>query len=124
MQIALTVAAALILLVAIAHSYLGERYILMRLFRRNDLPQLLGSSEFTTRTMRFAWHVTSIAWLGLAGVLLAIAHPPLQSQTLGLIVGATFLVHGLIALIGSRGRHLSWIAFLIIGALAVYATRG
>jgi hypothetical protein len=124
MQIALTIAAALILLVAIAHSYLGERYILTRLFRRSDLPQLFGSSEFTTRTLRFAWHVTSIAWLGLAGVLFAIAHPPVQMRTLGLIVGITFLIHGLIALTGSRGRHLSWIAFLLIGALAIYATRG
>ena len=124
MEIALTVAATLILFVAIAHSWLGERYILMRLFRRSDLPQVFGSSEFTTRTLRFAWHLTSIAWLGLAGVLLAIAHPPVQPRTVGFIVGITFLIHGFIALFGSKGRHLSWIAFLLIGALAIYATRG
>jgi hypothetical protein len=124
MEIALTVAAALILFVAIAHSWLGERYILTRLFRRSDLPQLFGSSEFTKRTLRFAWHGTSIAWLGLAGVLLAIAHPPVQTLMLGRIVGITFLIHGFIALFGSKGRHLSWIAFLLIGTLAIYATRG
>lgn len=123
MDIALYGAAALTVAVAAAHSYLGERYLLMRLFRRQDLPKLFGSTEFTTRTLRFAWHVTSIAWLGLAAVLVALAHPPATPDVLGRIVGATFLAHAAVALAGSRGKHLSWPVFLAIGVLAVYATR-
>jgi hypothetical protein len=57
MTSALYVAAALMVGVGIAHSVLGERYILMRLFRRGELPRLFGGTEFTARTLRFAWPV-------------------------------------------------------------------
>jgi hypothetical protein len=121
MPTALRAAAILILLVGAAHSYLGERYILMRLFRRTDLPRLFGSADFTVRTLRFAWHVTTLAWAGLAGVLLALAHPPADPRLIARIVGAAFLAQFLLALVGSRGRHLSWAAFLAIGVLAVWS---
>lgn len=120
---ALYIAAFLIAAISLAHSYLGERYILIRLFRRNDLPMLFGSSEFTVRTLRFAWHITSIAWLGLAGILLLAAHPPVTTQGIGMVVGITFLAHSAIALGGSRGKHHSWVVFLAIGAIAIFATR-
>ncbi|TIH06236.1 hypothetical protein [Pseudomonas leptonychotis] len=122
MEIALYISAILVLCVAAAHSYLGERYILIRLFRKNDLTKLFGSTEFTTRTLRFAWHLTSIAWLGLASVLVLLAHPPIQPRIIGLVIGIIFLAHFAIALAGSKGKHLSWPVFLIIGALAIYAT--
>jgi hypothetical protein len=51
----------------LAHSVLGERYVLMRLFRRTDLPKLFRGAELTIRTLRFAWHLTTIAWQGAAG---------------------------------------------------------
>ena len=105
--------AALVLavLLAAANSFLGERYILMRLFRRDDLPKLFGGTAFTTRTLRFAWHLTSVAWLGLAAALLAPAR-------VAEVVALTFGISGLAALAGSRGRHLSWIVFFAIAALA------
>ncbi len=123
MQTTLQTAAALILLVGIAHSYLGERYILMRLFRRSELPALFGGTKFTQHTLRFAWHLTTLAWLGLAGVLLLIAADAITPHALGLVVGTTFLVHGAVALLASRGKHLSWPVFLIIGLLVISVTR-
>ncbi|SFD42135.1 hypothetical protein [Pseudoalteromonas denitrificans] len=66
----LVIAAILLFIMALVHSYLGERYILIRLFRRDNLPHLAGSDFFTKGTLRFAWHITSFAWIGLA-VLLA-----------------------------------------------------
>ena len=36
-----------------------------------DLPRLFGSDWFTRRTLRFAWHITSVAWLGFAALLVA-----------------------------------------------------
>jgi hypothetical protein len=120
----LDLAAALVVALGLAHSFLGERYILQRLFRRDDLPRLFGSADFTRRTLRFAWHVTSVAWLGLAAVLVVLARPPVSARTLGLSVGLAFLVQGAIALVGSRGRHLSWPVFLAVGLLAILATRG
>jgi hypothetical protein len=118
MRISLLIAAVLATLLAAAHSYLGERYILMRLFRRTDLPKLLGGTEFTKRTLRFAWHITSVAWLGLASLIIVLAQSPDETQvTQARLIAAVFGISGVAALLGSRGRHLSWIVFLAIAAL-------
>ena len=122
MEYYLYLAALLLVAISIVHSYLGERYILIRLFKRDNLPKLFGSTEFTAQTLRFAWHLTSVAWFGFAAILVCLANPAIDSKTIGQIIGITFLVHFLIALAGSRGRHLSWSIFLIIGVLAIYAT--
>ena len=123
MEILLYIAAFLAVAIGIAHSYLGEQYILTRLFRRDDLPKLFGSAEFTIRTLRFAWHLTTVAWWGFAAILILLANHSVNSRTIGLVIGCTFLVHFAIALLGSRGKHLSWLVFLAIGILAIYATR-
>lgn len=115
-------AATLIFVVGIAHSYLGEKYLLTRLFRKNDLPTLLGGTEFTKNTLRFAWHITTLAWFGLALILLYLAAGQITKQIIGNIVGITFFVHFLIALIASKGKHLSWILFLIISLAIAYAS--
>jgi hypothetical protein len=113
------IAAVLVTLLAAAHSYLGEVYILMRLFRREGLPKLFGGVEFTRRTLRFAWHLTSVAWLGLAALLVAPAsQPDASGRTQARLIAVTFGVSGLIALVGSRGRHLAWVVFLAIAVLA------
>lgn len=124
MEAQLYVAAGLVVLLSLAHSILGERFILIRLFRRGDLPRLFGSSDFTVRTLRFAWHLTSITWLGLAAILLHLASARLSRSFLGTVIGSVFLAHFAVALFGSRGRHLSWPIFLAIGALALWATQG
>ena len=121
MTTALTIAACALVGIGIAHSILGERYILMRLFRRGDLPRLLGGTEFTRRTLRFAWHVTSIAWWGFAALLLMVARGPIATQDVARVTGVTLIATGLVALIGSRGRHLSWPVFLAIGSIALMA---
>ena len=112
-------AAVLAIAIGLAHSWLGERYILMRLFRRRDLPHLFGGDEFTKRTLRFAWHLTTVAWLGAAASLLALASSPPggSARVLSGTVAATFLASAVVALVGSRGRHPSWVIFLIIAGL-------
>jgi hypothetical protein len=55
------VVAFLALAVGLVHSVLGEHYILVRLLRRTDLPALFCGTEFTIRTLRFAWNLTTIA---------------------------------------------------------------
>lgn len=119
----LYLAALLLLLVGFAHSLLGEKYILMRLFRRENLPKLFGGQDFTRKTLRFAWHLTTVAWLGLAAILVLIANGAFTTASAGIVVGVTFLIHGVVALVASRGRHLSWPVFLLVGLIAVFATR-
>lgn len=123
MENVLYIAALLTVAIGVAHSYLGERYILMRLFRRTDLPELFGGTEFTKQTLRFVWHILTIAWLGFAALLVVLARGQSSSRVIGMIIGCTFLLHFVIALVASRGRHLSWLVFLAIGAAAIYASR-
>lgn len=118
MNTPLLIAAGLAALLGVAHSYLGERHILMRLFRRGDLPKLFGGVEFTQQTLRFAWHLTSVAWMGFAGLLTILASAPDGTgKTLARVISVTFALSGVLALAGSRGRHLSWIVFLAISGL-------
>lgn len=116
------IAAALCIAVGIAHSWLGERYVLIRLFRRSDLPTLFGSDWFTRRTLRFAWHLTSIAWWGFAALLLVVNEPGVDLRTWTLhSIAIVFGISGLLTLGASRGKHLAWIVFLAIAGLALSA---
>jgi hypothetical protein len=118
MSVLLVVAAILISLLGMAHSYLGERYILVRLFRRTDLPSLFGGQAFTRHTLRFAWHLTTVAWLGLAGLLVVLASAGGGgAQRQARVISATFAASGVVSLVGSRGRHLSWVVLFIAAVL-------
>lgn len=115
----LFVAAAIIVVLALAHSYLGERYLLIRLFRRSEhLPPLLGGTDFTKNTLRFIWHLVSVMALGFALLLVQIAgHASLAAITS--MIGAALVVSGILPLVFTRGRHLSWVGMFAAGALCL-----
>ena len=117
-QLMLQLAAALAFFLGLAHSVLGERYILVRLFRRDNLPKLFGGTEFTTRTLRFAWHITTILWWGFAVLLWQLASGPVNTSFILNVIGFTSIAAGLLPLIITRGKHLSWVVLFIIGAIA------
>jgi len=122
----LYIAAALLAGIGFLHSYLGERYILIRLFRRSDLPKLFGGDTFTRRTLRFAWHVTTIAWLGFSLLLVTsagAAAPEVSLSSVGTAVSATFLASAVLTCAGTRGRHFAWIVFLVIAVLTWLGSR-
>ncbi|MEO1259037.1 MAG: hypothetical protein AAFZ15_09565 [Bacteroidota bacterium] len=118
---ALYIAACLAFVTGAAHSYLGERYILIRLFRRQNLPKLLGGTDFTRQTLRFAWHITTVLLWGFSAFFILMANESCTFQNIAWIGAATFIITGAISLIASKGRHLSWIAFLSIGFICLYA---
>jgi len=113
-------AAALAVLLGLAHSLLGERYILIRLFRRRDLPRLFGSAEFTIRTLRFAWHITTVAWFGFAALMVHAGRGDLTVPGMLRIIGASFIAAGFLPLILTRGKHFSWLVLFIIGGIALW----
>ena len=121
MTIVLYSAAFLAVIVGGAHSYLGERYILIRLFRLKELPKLFGGTEFTTRTLRFAWHITTIAWWGFAAILIQLAHGTVTIASVAFAIGITFVATGIVTLAISRAKHLAWPVFIFIGCVALYA---
>ncbi len=120
----LLLAVALLVCTGVAHSYLGERYILVRLFRRADLPRLFGGTAFTTGTLRFAWHLTTLAWWSLACLALMAGRGPITSAQVLLVVGLTALVSAAFPLYFTRGRHLSWIVFVLVGVLVLLVRGG
>jgi len=114
-------AAALAIFIGIVHSYLGERYILVRLFKRNNLPKLLGSDWFTKRVLRFAWHLTTIAWWGFAAILYIISgsNENIEKQIL-IIIAVVFLASGLLSATFTKGKHISWVVFWLISGISIY----
>lgn len=116
----LILAAILTIAIGVIHSVLGERYILMRLFRQ-PLPRLFGSDEFTRKTLRFAWHITTLAWFGFAALMVLVHVGASATATMLMAIAATFAVTALVALLASRGKHLSWIVFAVIAALCFYS---
>ena len=116
----LYLAAFLSAVLGLAHSVLGERYILVRLFRREDLPKLFGSTQFTTRTLRFAWHITTVAWCGFAALLVQLAQGQLTSSSTLQIIGWTFVASGFLPLIITRGKHWSWLVLFAIGGISLW----
>ncbi len=119
MDILLIIGATLAVLIGAAHSYLGEQYILVRLFRCSDLPQMFGSDIFTKQTLRFAWHLTTIAWIGLASVILIGVVVPSSEQLSAIlkVISITFFISSIVTLVTSKGRHFAWIVFLSISFL-------
>jgi len=124
MNLLLLAATVLTIAIGITHSWLGERYIISRLLRRDDLPKLFGDDSFTRQTLRFAWHLTTVAWSGLAAVLLVLSGVMIGvrvSDGLIFAVAQTFVASAVLALILTRGRHLSWVVYSIIAALCLLA---
>lgn len=112
----LLAAAILVIGIGLVHSYLGEKYILIRLFRQ-PLPRLFGDDHFTRQTIRFAWHLLTISWFGFAAVLILLDLGIASGSRLSLVIATTFAITGLIALLASRGKHLSWLVFGTIALL-------
>ncbi len=108
-------AALIAIFIGLAHCFLGEKYILIRLFRQ-PLPKLFGDDTFTRRTLRFAWHLTSVAWWGFAAILTLLHFGLLSNSSLLYVIAITFGITGFVALAASGGKHVSWLFF---GAIAV-----
>lgn len=120
-QIVLIVAALGAVGIGLVHSILGEQGIVKPVLKRMDWAGVPPDADFLNRTVRFAWHITTLAWIGLAVILLA----PLVGMEddpafAPLTIAVTFLVTGLVTIVASKGRHLAWIVFLGIAAGAAW----
>jgi hypothetical protein len=119
----LLLAAGILVFVGGMHSYLGERLLFPRLFALPDLPLFRKDRGFTEAVLRFAWHLTSLAWWGMAVVVGAMALTVVDNHRVGVILGATVLLSGLIIVVTCGVRHPAWWLFLIAGACILYGTR-
>ncbi len=108
-----SIAAALLLtLVGVLHSVLGERFLLGPLIR--DLPRVPLGSAFAKRTLRAAWHLTTVALWGVAAV---IARPEAAAMLLAVTLLATAVLLG----VWTRGAHFAWPLFAAAAIMTVAA---
>ncbi len=96
----------------LAHSFLGERYVLKPLFAHEGWSLRSMSRPAAVSLLRFAWHATTIAWLGLA---VAAWGGPLPAALVGVA-----LASGLLGLVALRW-HLAWPIFLLGAGLTAWA---
>ena len=113
----LMAAALATLATAFAHSYFGERRLIGPLVASDDgvMSRLLAK-----QVIRFAWHLTSLLWIGQALLLLRAAADP-QYFDLDLIagIGILHLAIGLFDAVATRGRHIGWPLLTAIGCFAL-----
>lgn len=120
--IALIAAAVLIAALGVAHSILGEKHIINWLLT-HDLPRLFGGTSFTAGTIRFAWHITTVLFLGLASVVLVVALGATAATVL-VVIGVTFLLSAVLPIWFTRGRHISWVILVVAGGLCFWGAAG
>lgn len=118
----LLTAALLYLLVAAAHSWLGECKVLRPLLRERwqiGLPR-----GFTEVLLRLAWHVTSFAWIAAAAILGGAACGGAVPAFVVDALGVLALVTGGVMLVGLRGAHPAWAVFSVIGFASLVGAHG
>lgn len=117
----LIIVAALLIILCLFHSILGEKIILQRVKRVEDLPKIWGSQTATFRTIQVTWHLVSALWFGLALYLVAMTvYPDYLAVSFLLIFGVIFAGLTALPFIFASGKHKSWIAFGLIAAILLY----
>ncbi|MBX3548602.1 MAG: hypothetical protein KF748_05550 [Xanthobacteraceae bacterium] len=118
----LWLAAVLMVVAGVAHSYLGERGFLPRLLAMPDLPLLRrGDRGFTERVIRAVWHLSSLYWWCAAAVLAIMAAQPANPlRAIGLTLAGTVFLTAL-GCIYCGWRHPAISIFLAAAALTAYA---
>ena len=125
MKILLHISALAFVVLGVGHSYLGERFVLAPILCLPNLPRLFGSTRYMQQILRLAWHVTSLAWWGLAGIVVLLAYPPLDSRAVAATVGITSIASFLSVLVFTRGKHVvAWVLFLGISVVTLCCAFG
>ena len=120
----LIVGALLFLAVSIMHSLLGGQRLIAPICVLKDLPAILGSRRDTELTLTIGWHLLSVFWVYLAGLLLSIHFAVSAFQSILVeSLGVLSILCGVMALVMSRGKHLSSVIFVPLG-LILLAVQG
>ena len=116
----LYVAAVLSVFIGLVHSWLGERRLIGPLLAAREG---VLQHKYARDVLRFAWHITTLAWWGIGAAFVAFAGVPAETgahRALMALAG-TMLITGLVILLTGRGRHWAWPVFLAIAGCAWYA---
>lgn len=115
----LLLAAGLLLLIGLVHSWLGEIRVFARLRQRAaDTGALLPQSHYSI--LWASWHLVSLLGAGMAALLawLALAeHAVPKAFELTLIIAGSLCASALLVFCATRGRHPGWAGLLLVGLL-------
>ncbi|MDO9127023.1 MAG: hypothetical protein Q8L94_02790 [Parvibaculum sp.] len=109
-------AGALGIIAGSAHSYLGERKILWRLFAEGN-SQALEKGR-TRELLRAVWHIPSLAWIVLG---LALVHAGLENRPDGVVAamaGTVFVLSGVANWMALKSIHISGGTLVAAGLLS------
>lgn len=115
MNITFLAVAIVLFILGIAHSIFGEKLLLMPMAKEKSV-DLFKQKPYMKSVMRFAWHITSIAWWGMAFIVLDFAKEGNPSFFSIYALTGTFALTGIIILAFSKGLHPAWFFFLAIAA--------
>lgn len=117
----LFVAATLLFLVGLMHSLLGEKNLIRPLLAREDFPVVLGSRRNARLTLWFGWHALTLFWWAQAFVLMKMAvDVETAARTTLISLSLACATLGLVALLVSRGKHVSWVFLLPLAAILAW----
>lgn len=119
-------AAALVFVIGLVHSVLGERMIFRHLRQRGLVPTAGAPvlREYQTRILWATWHVVTLFGWALAAVLAWLAQPAARAGSGGVIecaVIAALVASSGLVLAATRGRHVAWVALLAAAVLVAMA---
>ena len=108
----------------IGHSYLGERLILIPLFRGDGVPKTpIGGVSATRRMIRFTWHFFSvIAWSTSGLFFMRSAGMFDGSWTPVRVIAMYWAIFAVAVLLLSRGRHGAWVLGALVAIAAWWGT--
>ncbi|HEY9760393.1 MAG TPA: hypothetical protein V6C97_34865 [Oculatellaceae cyanobacterium] len=106
--------AILLVVTSLVHSILGEEKLIKPLMEQTEGILRHKLARFL---LRFAWHVTSLAWTNLAAILIVLVIAPENALKLSLLItGTNFLIVGVFDAFASRGKHIgAW----MLGAIGI-----
>lgn len=116
-------AATLTFVVGLVHSVLGERLVFRRMRQTGAIPTNGGSvlREGHVRILWASWHVATVLGWCVASALFWLSLPFSGEQGAPFVarpIVAAMLACSLLVLVGTKGRHPGWVAFLGVAVLA------
>jgi hypothetical protein len=116
MSVYLYLSAAVAVIAAIAHSYIGEVILFRPLFAETAHVGVMKSLTLR-RVSRAVWHLPSVSWLLMSAMTLVLSQQRPLPPTPLYFAAAVYFLSGAGNLIATRGRHFGWVVLWIAAIL-------